>query len=169
MSLNPLTKKRITNEVMDLLNNPLKDYDTYQDESNFLTFYVLFKGPIETDYQGGFYILKIQLASEYPKAPPDYYMLVPSGRFEINKKICITNSGYHRDLWQPTWNLKKMMEGLFLLWLMIQQKVYHISIYLHKLEKQWQLILLLILLRIMKIFSKNLIDFLLSLREKLKE
>ena len=38
-------------------------------------------------------------------------MLTPSGRFEINKKICITNSGYHRDLWQPTWNIKNMMEG----------------------------------------------------------
>ena len=36
-------------------------------------------------------------------------MLTPSGRFDINKKICLTNSGYHKETWSPMWNLKNMV------------------------------------------------------------
>lgn len=37
----------------------------------------------------------MQLPSEYPFKPPEVYMLTPSGRFEINKKICLSISSFH--------------------------------------------------------------------------
>jgi hypothetical protein len=40
-------------------------------------------------------LLRMQLPSEYPFKPPEVYMLTPSGRFEINKKICLSISSFH--------------------------------------------------------------------------
>lgn len=40
-------------------------------------------------------LLRTQLPSEYPFKPPEVYMLTPSGRFEINKKICLSISSFH--------------------------------------------------------------------------
>lgn len=36
-----------------------------------------------------------QLPSDYPFKPPEVYMLTPSGRFEVNKKICLSISSFH--------------------------------------------------------------------------
>jgi hypothetical protein len=44
-------------------------------------------------------------------------MFTPNGRFEINKKICLTNSGYHQSDWAPAaWNLVTLLEGLSSVW-----------------------------------------------------
>lgn len=36
-----------------------------------------------------------QLPSEYPFKPPEIYLLTPSGRFEVNRKICLSISSFH--------------------------------------------------------------------------
>jgi ubiquitin-conjugating enzyme E2 J1 len=33
-------------------------------------------------------------------------MLTPSGRFEINKKICLSITGFHPEHWQPSWGVR---------------------------------------------------------------
>jgi ubiquitin-conjugating enzyme E2 J1 len=33
-------------------------------------------------------------------------LLQPNGRFEINKKICLSMSAYHPELWQPSWSIR---------------------------------------------------------------
>jgi hypothetical protein len=40
-------------------------------------------------------------------------MLTPNGRFDIEKKICLTISGYHPDQWSAMWNIQKIL-GAFL-------------------------------------------------------
>jgi ubiquitin-conjugating enzyme E2 J2 len=65
-----------------------------------------------TIYEGGMYIGKIVHNPEYPRKAPDYYMMTPNGRFDINKKICLTNSSYHQVDWAPAaWNLVTILEG----------------------------------------------------------
>lgn len=34
------------------------------------------------------------------------FCLQPNGRFEINKKICLSISGHHPESWQPSWSCK---------------------------------------------------------------
>ena len=48
----------------------------------------------------------------YPFAPPQIMLLTPNGRFEISKKICLSMSNYHPELWQPAWGLRTMIEAL---------------------------------------------------------
>jgi len=39
-------------------------------------------------------------------------LLTPNGRFELNKKICISFTSYHEDLWQPSWGVRTAIIGL---------------------------------------------------------
>jgi pentapeptide MXKDX repeat protein len=51
------------------------------------------------------------LPNDYPTNPGDFMMLTPNGRFQINSKICLTNSGYHKESWTPIWNIRNMLKG----------------------------------------------------------
>jgi ubiquitin-conjugating enzyme E2 J1 len=33
-------------------------------------------------------------------------MFQPNGRFETNKKICLSISGHHPESWQPSWSIR---------------------------------------------------------------
>ena len=39
-------------------------------------------------------------------------MLTPNGRFELNKKICLTITGYHEEHWQPAWGIRTALIAL---------------------------------------------------------
>ncbi|KAJ1309722.1 hypothetical protein OPQ81_006487 [Rhizoctonia solani] len=39
-------------------------------------------------------------------------LLTPNGRFELNKKICISFTNYHEELWQPAWGVRTAIIGL---------------------------------------------------------
>ncbi len=108
MSFN-ITLKRIKGELKLLEKNREPFYQVIQDEKNELDFYFLIRGDSSSAYNGGYYIGKIALPPDYPQKPGDFYMLTPSGRFAIDKKICLTNSGYHRENWTPMWNITNMV------------------------------------------------------------
>jgi len=104
-----ITLKRIKGELKLLEKNREPYYQVIQDEKNELDFYFLIRGDTSTPYKDGYYIGKIALPSNYPQKPGDFYMLTPSGRFAIDKKICLTNSGYHSETWTPMWNISNMV------------------------------------------------------------
>ena len=33
-------------------------------------------------------------------------LVQPNGRFETNKKICLSISGHHPETWQPSWSIR---------------------------------------------------------------
>ena len=106
-----ITKKRLAGELRLLQKDPLELIDTYPDDKDTLLWYFLLRGPDFTDYKGGFYIGKVLHNPEYPLKAPDFMMLTPNGRFEIEKKICLTNSGYHSESWSAAWNMKTILLG----------------------------------------------------------
>ena len=126
-----IQKKRLTNEVKLLANQPLHYCTAYPDESNPLIWYFLIKGQRGTDYhtgtkntsgkfvggEGGEYIGKIVHSPKYPAEPPDYYMLTPSGRYNVGTKICLTNSSYHKGDWSSTWNIHSILIAFYSIWL----------------------------------------------------
>jgi ubiquitin-conjugating enzyme E2 J1 len=109
MSSDRITIKRLHGEVKLLEKEPLELVQAYPMEDNMYIWYFIMKGPIDTDYFGGYYIGKIMLSHGYPQSPVDFMMLTPSGRFEIGKKICLTNSGYHSDQWTAMWNMRTII------------------------------------------------------------
>ena len=112
-----IQKKRLTNEVKILSQQPLHYCTAYPDESNPLIWYFIIIGQKGTDYHKGEYIGKIVHSPKYPAEPPDYYMLTPSGRYSIGSKICLTNSSYHKGDWSSTWNILSILIAFYSIWL----------------------------------------------------
>ncbi|CUV07937.1 unnamed protein product [Cryptosporidium hominis] len=70
------------------------------------------KGPAGTEFEGGMYHGRIILPHSYPFSPPSLMMLTGNGRFEVGKKVCLSASNYHPELWQPAWGIRTMLDAL---------------------------------------------------------
>ena len=112
-----IQKKRFCNELKLLTSQPLGYITAFHDEKNPLIWYFLLVGQKGTHYDGGQYIGEIQHSPKYPAEPPNYVMRTPSGRYEINSKICLTNSGYHKGEWSSTWNIQSILIAFYSIWL----------------------------------------------------
>lgn len=104
-----ITIKRLHNELKLLNKEPIEYIDVYPEENNMFIWYFLVRGPEKSDYEGGCYIGKIMLSAGYPSTPIDFMMLTPNGRFTTNTKICLSNTGFHKDEWTPMWNMRVIL------------------------------------------------------------
>jgi len=104
--------KRILQEAKELGSDPSTDYCAGPLEDDIFEWHATIRGPGDTDYEGGLYHCRVLLPSEYPFKPPNIMLLTPNGRFELNKKICISFTAYHEDLWQPAWGVRTAIVGL---------------------------------------------------------
>lgn len=109
--LSPICQKRLKGDLKVLKKEPL-ELATAIPSDNPLIWYFVIKGPDDSDYKGGYYLGRIEHSPEYPFKPPDFYFLTPSGRFHLNKKICMSNTGYHSDQWSASWNIRNLLVGL---------------------------------------------------------
>ncbi|MES1918438.1 hypothetical protein MHBO_000407 [Bonamia ostreae] len=80
--------------------------------SNMFLWHFTIRGPSDSDFESGIYHGSISLPDTYPFSPPDIMFLTPNGRFEVNKKICLSISGYHPDTWQPSWSIRTVLTAL---------------------------------------------------------
>jgi ubiquitin-protein ligase len=106
--------KRITKEIQlyekdnftfpNLILKPSDDLSIW--------YFVVYNLDSETDFFGGVYIGKVIIPCNYPFSPPDFKFLTPSGRFTINTKLCTSFTGYHKELYSPSWNIASMCTGL---------------------------------------------------------
>lgn len=117
MDINKITIKRINGDFKLFESSKPVFFDILPNKENILEINFLMYGRSDTPYQGGQYVGKIVHSPEYPRKAPDYYVLTPNGRFNINKKICLTNSSYHQAEWAPAaWNLVSILEGFSSVW-----------------------------------------------------
>ena len=119
----PITIKRINGEIKQFnkmlseLDENSKNIFIHPNPDNILEIYFLIKGSDKSSFKNGEYICKLVHHPQYPLKAPDYYVLTPNGRFEINKKICLTNSAYHQGDWAPAaWNLLTLLNGFYSIW-----------------------------------------------------
>ena len=116
-SVNKITMKRINGDFKLFEKTDPHYFDIFPNKNNILEIYFLMWGRTGTPYEGGAYLGKIVHSPEYPRKAPDYYVLTPNGRFDINKKICLTNSAFHQADWAPAaWNLVSILEGFSSVW-----------------------------------------------------
>ena len=125
MSISIKCKKRLINEIRLLKKDPLEFIDVCPDAADILTWYFIIRGPSDSDYAGGYYIGKLLYSPQYPDKPPDYMMLTPSGRYIINNKICLSNSGYHASEWSSSWTIHATLNGFMSI--MLDDKEHGIS------------------------------------------
>jgi ubiquitin-conjugating enzyme E2 J1 len=105
--------KRIMSEIQELQRNPSNEYVAYPlSEDNLFEWHFTVRGPSGTAFEGGLYHGRIILPAEYPYKPPDIMLLTPNGRFEVNKKICLSISSYHPESWMPAWGIRTALLAL---------------------------------------------------------
>jgi ubiquitin-conjugating enzyme E2 J1 len=74
--------------------------------------FTLLGPPSPSPYAGGLYHGRITLPSTYPLKPPNFRFLTPSGRFEVNREICLSISGFHEETWMPAWGVRTALTAL---------------------------------------------------------
>ncbi|RWS10050.1 ubiquitin-conjugating enzyme E2 J1-like protein [Dinothrombium tinctorium] len=97
--------KRLMKEAQEL-KEATEEYFAQPLEDNLFEWHFTVKGPSDSEFEEGFYHGRIILPTEYPMKPPSIIILTPNGRFEINKKICLSISGHHPESWQPSWSIR---------------------------------------------------------------
>ncbi|XP_063405304.1 ubiquitin-conjugating enzyme E2 J1-like [Mytilus trossulus] len=97
--------KRLMKEAQEL-REPTELYFTQPLEDNLFEWHFTIRGPENSDFDGGLYHGRIILPPDYPMKPPNVILLTPNGRFETNKKICLSISGHHPESWQPSWSIR---------------------------------------------------------------
>lgn len=81
-------------------------------QDNIFEWHFTVRGADETDFTNGLYHGRIVLPNDYPMKPPSIILLTPNGRFEVNKKICLSISGYHPETWQPCWSIRTVLMAI---------------------------------------------------------
>ncbi|CAB4446660.1 unnamed protein product [Rhizophagus irregularis] len=104
--------KRLLQEARELQQDKCNDYTAQPLEDNLFEWHFVIRGPDGTEFEGGRYHGRILLPSEYPFKPPNLMLMTPNGRFELNKKICLSITGYHPEYWLPAWGIRTVLLGL---------------------------------------------------------
>ena len=103
---------RLRKELINLQKAPPPDVIAEPDESNILKWFYGIRGPAGTAFEGGTYVGKLVFPPQYPMKPPSIYMLTPSGRFQINTKLCMSMSDFHPESWNPMWSVSSIIQGV---------------------------------------------------------
>ena len=105
--------KRLLAEYRQLVNKPDPNFVAAPADMNDLfVWHFIIKGPPDTAWEGGIFHGKIVFPSEYPNAPPDIYFLTPNGRFETNKRLCLTFTSYHPEHWTTAWGVSSILTSV---------------------------------------------------------
>jgi ubiquitin-conjugating enzyme E2 J1 len=104
--------RRIHADIKEMQKDPSDQYYAMPLDDNLFDWHFTLRGPEDTEFEGGVYHGRIILPAEYPFKPPNIVFLNRNGRFEINKKICLSFSAYHPEEWQPAWGVRTILEAL---------------------------------------------------------
>jgi ubiquitin-conjugating enzyme E2 J1 len=100
-------------EATELSSHPSLDYHAEPLESNLFEWHFTIRGPPSpSPFASGLYHGRIVLPNTYPLRPPSFRFLTPSGRFEVNREICLSISGHHEETWQPAWGIRTALVAI---------------------------------------------------------
>lgn len=104
--------KRLNKEYKQIQANPPPYIIARPSESNILDWHYVITGPPGTPYENGQYHGRVTFPNDYPFKPPRIKMCTPSGRFEINQRLCLSMSDFHEESWNPSWSVATIITGL---------------------------------------------------------
>lgn len=105
-----MAPKRLRKELLMLQREPVPLAVAAPLESNILEWRFLMQGV--GVYYGGYYMGKLVFPPEYPLKPPSIMFITPSGRFDVNKRICLSISDFHPETWAPSWTVGTILTGI---------------------------------------------------------
>lgn len=104
--------KRLQKDYRAICKEPVPHVVARPLPNDILEWHYVLEGSKGTPYAGGYYYGKIIFPTEYPFKPPGISMITPSGRFEPQKKLCLSMSDYHPESWNPMWSVSTILTGL---------------------------------------------------------
>ncbi|KAJ5956164.1 hypothetical protein N7501_010443 [Penicillium viridicatum] len=106
--------RRLLKESTDLYKNPSPYFTAAPiSDTNLHDWHFTLAGPPSpSPYAQGLYHGRITFPATYPLRPPSFRFLTPSGRFEVNREICLSISGHHEETWQPAWGVRTALLGI---------------------------------------------------------
>eukprot|EP00933_Yihiella_yeosuensis_P047611 TRINITY_DN43486_c0_g1_i1.p1 TRINITY_DN43486_c0_g1~~TRINITY_DN43486_c0_g1_i1.p1 ORF type:complete len:196 (+),score=46.83 TRINITY_DN43486_c0_g1_i1:59-646(+) len=112
MAASKSATSRLRKEMKAIYADPPPHIWASVDEENILHWDYLLEGPPDTPYAGGWYWGRLKFPPDYPFRPPGILIFTPSGRFQTNKRLCLSMSDYHPETWQPAWAVATVLKGL---------------------------------------------------------
>jgi len=112
---NDICVRRLTKELKAIKKDPIKEpkMTVEPNEANMLEIHYVIEGSKGSVYEGGVYHGKLIFPKEYPLRPPGVMMLTPSGRFQTNRRLCLSMSDFHPESWNPMWSVSTILTGLY--------------------------------------------------------
>ncbi|KYQ91026.1 putative ubiquitin-conjugating enzyme E2 [Tieghemostelium lacteum] len=113
--VHPPTKEciqRLKREFLEISKNPVDNILVTPHPSDILSWYYVILGPENTPYEGGIYFGQLIFKYNYPLSPPSILMNTPNGRFECDRRLCLSISDYHPESWLPSWSVSSILIGL---------------------------------------------------------
>uniref|UniRef100_K3WBL8 E2 ubiquitin-conjugating enzyme n=1 Tax=Globisporangium ultimum (strain ATCC 200006 / CBS 805.95 / DAOM BR144) TaxID=431595 RepID=K3WBL8_GLOUD len=108
-----MATNRLRKEYVNLQRKPVDNIQAAPQEKNILEWHYVITGTPDSPYEGGYYHGKLRFPPEYPMKPPAVLMLTPNGRFEVNRRICLSMSDFHPETWNPVWAVGSILTGLY--------------------------------------------------------
>ena len=107
--------RRLTKELSALKKDPIGEprITVAPNESNILEMHYVIEGSKQSSFEGGVYHGKLIFPKEYPLKPPSVLMCTPSGRFQPNRRLCLSMSDFHPESWNPMWSVSTILTGLY--------------------------------------------------------
>ena len=103
---------RLKQDYLRLNRDPVPYVNAVPIPNNILIWHYVVTGPENSLYEGGYFHGKLVFPNDFPFKPPAIYMITPNGRFEVNKKLCLSISDFHPDTWNPSWSVSTILTGL---------------------------------------------------------
>merc|ERR1719313_3155040 len=103
--------RRLLMEYRRIMKSPIEFIETRPLDTNILEWHFVMTGN-QDPYTGGKYHGILEFPDDFPMKPPSIKLLTPSGRFEVNKRICLSMSDFHAESWNPSWTVEKILIGL---------------------------------------------------------
>jgi ubiquitin-conjugating enzyme E2 J2 len=111
-SISPAAISRLRRDFAHLKKSSPQYITAVPLESNLLEWHYVIYGPPSTPYANGIYWGKLNFPVDYPYKPPEIRMFTPSGRFMPNVRICMSNTSFHAENWNPSWTVSTILMGL---------------------------------------------------------
>lgn len=112
---NDICIRRLTKELRSLQKDPITSpkITVAPNEANILEMHYVIEGSSGTPYENGIYHGKLIFPKDYPLKPPSVIMITPSGRFQPNRRLCLSMSDFHPETWNPMWSVSTILTGLY--------------------------------------------------------
>lgn len=102
---------RLQQDYLSIHKDPVPYIRAEPLPADMLEWHYVIMGPENTPYAGGYYHGTLIFTQQYPFKPPAIYMRTPNGRFETNRRLCLSITDYHPDEWNPAWCVSSILTG----------------------------------------------------------